>query len=69
MVALLVVLSFSEGLGSIYLLGVAVVAGLLIYEHMLVHPDDLTRLDAAFFNMNGYISVTILLFTIADALI
>jgi 4-hydroxybenzoate polyprenyltransferase len=69
MVALLVALSFSEGLGGIYLLGVAVVAGLLIYEHMLVHPDDLTRLDAAFFNMNGYISVTILLFTLADALI
>ncbi|MGK2907298.1 MAG: UbiA-like polyprenyltransferase [Desulfuromonadales bacterium] len=69
MVALLVLLSFSEGLGVLYLLGVAVVAGLLIYEHMLVHPDDLTRLDAAFFNMNGYISVTILLFTLADALI
>lgn len=49
MVALLVLLSFSEGLGVLYLLGVAVVAGLLIYEHMLVHPDDLTRLDAAFF--------------------
>jgi 4-hydroxybenzoate polyprenyltransferase len=69
MVVLLVALSFSEGLGGIYLLGVAVVAGLLIYEHLLVHPDDLTRLDAAFFNMNGYISVTILLFTLADALI
>jgi len=69
MVALLVMLCFSKGLGFIYLLGVAVVAGLLIYEHRLVHPDDLSRLDAAFFNMNGYISVTIFLFTLADALI
>ena len=45
-----------------------VVAGLLIYEHSLVKPDDLSRLDAAFFNMNGYISVTIFLFTLIDAL-
>lgn len=69
MVFLLLLLVFSEGLGLIYLLGVVVVAGLLIYEHLLVRPDDLTRLDAAFFNMNGYISVTIFLFTLADVLI
>ena len=69
MVAFLLLLVFSEGLGLIYFLGVVVVIGLLIYEHLLVRPDDLTRLDAAFFNMNGYISVTIFLFTLADALI
>ena len=69
MVFLLLMLVFSEGLGLIYLSGVVVVAGLLIYEHMLVRPDDLSRLDAAFFSMNGYISVTIFLFTLADALI
>ena len=51
------------------LAGVAVVAALLIYEHRLVRPGDLTRLDAAFFNMNGYISVTIFLFTLVDALV
>ena len=69
MVTLLFILVFSKGLGVLYLLGVLVVAGLLIYEHMLVRPDDLSRLDAAFFNMNGYISVTIFLFTLADALL
>jgi len=69
MVCLLLTLVFSKGLGVIYLLGVLVVSGLLIYEHMLVRPDDLSRLDAAFFNMNGYISVTIFLFTLADAVI
>lgn len=69
MVLLLLVLAFSNGLGLIYLLGVVVVAGLLYYEHTLVSPDDLSRLDAAFFNMNGYISVTIFLFTLTDALI
>ena len=58
-----------SGLGWIYLLGVAVVAALLIYEHLLVRPDDLSRLDAAFFNMNGYISVTIFAFTLVDALV
>jgi len=69
MIFLLLMLVFSEGLGLIYLSGVVMVAGLLIYEHMLVRPDDLSRLDAAFFNMNGYISVTIFLFTLTDALI
>lgn len=69
MVALLLLLLFSKGLGFIYLLGVMVVAALLVYEHMLVRPDDLSRLDAAFFNMNGYISVTIFCFTLVDALV
>lgn len=69
MVVLLLLLVFSEGLGAIYLAGVLLVAGLLIYEHLLVKPDDLSRLDAAFFNMNGYISVTIFLFTFVDALV
>ena len=58
-----------SGLGWIYFVGVVVVAGLLVYEHMLVKPDDLSKLDAAFFNMNGYISVTIFLFTLIDAVI
>jgi 4-hydroxybenzoate polyprenyltransferase len=69
MILLLLLLTFSPGLGLIYLLGVLVVAGLLVYEHMLVKPSDLSRLDAAFFNMNGYISVTIFLFTLVDALV
>lgn len=69
MVVLLFMLFFSKGLGIVYLLGVVVVSGLLIYEHLLVRPDDLSRLDAAFFNMNGYISVTILLFTLLDVMV
>jgi len=43
-------------------LGIAVVAALLAYEHSLVKADDLSRLDAAFFAMNGYISISFLLF-------
>ncbi len=57
-----------SGLGWIYFAGVIVVAGLLGYEHLLVKPNDLSKLDAAFFNMNGYISVTIFVFTLIDAL-
>jgi 4-hydroxybenzoate polyprenyltransferase len=58
-----------SGLGWIYFLGVLVVAGLLLYEHSLVQPDDLSKLDAAFFNMNGYISVTIFVFALVDAVV
>jgi 4-hydroxybenzoate polyprenyltransferase len=48
------------GLGALYWVGVAVVAGLLVYEHSLVSPTDLSRLDVAFFNINGYIAVILL---------
>ncbi|MFN3396508.1 MAG: UbiA-like polyprenyltransferase [Thermodesulfovibrionales bacterium] len=46
-----------------YYIGMMITAGLFIYEHSLVKPDDLSKLDMAFFNMNGYISVTVFLFT------
>jgi 4-hydroxybenzoate polyprenyltransferase len=55
--------------GVLYWLGVATVAGLLAYEHSLVRPNDLRRLDAAFFTMNGVISVAFAAFVIADAVI
>jgi len=55
--------------GLLYWLGVAVVAGLLSYEHSLVRPGDLRRLDAAFFTMNGVISVTFFCFVLADVLV
>ena len=50
-------------------LGVAAVAGLLAYEHSLVRPGDLRRLDAAFFTVNGVISITLSLFVAADVLV
>ena len=56
-------------LNIFYWLGMAVVAYLFIHEHKLVKPNDLSKLDIAFFNMNGYISVTVFLFTAADVLI
>jgi 4-hydroxybenzoate polyprenyltransferase len=48
------------GLGVFYWVGWAVVVGLLIYEHSLVRPGDLSRLNMAFFNVNGYIAVIVL---------
>lgn len=56
-------------LGFFYLLGLLAVIILLVREHSLVKEDDLSKLDLAFFNMNGYISVTIFLFTLVDLFI
>lgn len=69
MVALLLLLPLGLPLGWLYYAGVAVISLLIAYEHQLVKPDDLSKLDAAFFNMNGYISVTIFAFTLADTLL
>lgn len=55
-------------LGIFYWLGMVIVGGLLIYEHSIVKPDDLSKLDLAFFNMNGYISMTVFIFTMLDYL-
>jgi 4-hydroxybenzoate polyprenyltransferase len=56
-------------LGYIYLIGLAAITGLFIREHSLVKENDLTKLDIAFFNMNGYISVVVFLATLADLII
>lgn len=53
-------------LGFAYWIGVLLVTGLLIHEHSLIKPDDLSKLDMAFFNMNGYISITVFVFTLAS---
>ena len=67
-IAAFALLGWMMGLGWLYWLGVAVVAGLLVYEHSLVSPDDLSRLDVAFFNVNGYIAVILFLSVIAGRL-
>ena len=57
------------GLGKIAMAGVAIVALLLIYEHSLVKHDDLSRVNAAFFTMNGFISMGFLFFIVADVML
>jgi 4-hydroxybenzoate polyprenyltransferase len=66
MLACLLALVYTLQLGALSLAGIAVVAALLIYEHWLVKPDDLSRVNAAFFTMNGYVSVLFFLFWAAD---
>ena len=52
-----------------YFVGIAVAAVILIYEHQLVKPGDLSRLDAAFFTMNGVMSLTVFVFAAVDRLV
>lgn len=54
------------GLGFPHYIGWALASALLIYEHRLVSPTDLTRLNMAFFNVNGYIAVIVFIFTFAS---
>ncbi len=68
-VALLVAVGLLTGLGWPYWLGVVVAAALFIYEHRLISPTDLSKLDLAFFNVNGYISVTVFAATLAALLL
>jgi 4-hydroxybenzoate polyprenyltransferase len=56
-------------LGWVYRLGAVLIAGLLLYEHSLVSPRDLSRLNAAFFRVNAAVSVLVFLFTLADLLL
>lgn len=65
----LAVFGFVSGFGLWYFLGLLAAAGILAYEHQLVRPDDLSRLDAAFFSMNAVMSVTVFGFALADRLL
>ena len=66
MIAALSTLVVSFGLGWLAWAGVAAIVALLIYEHSLVRADDLSRVDAAFFTVNGYVSVLFFLFWATD---
>jgi 4-hydroxybenzoate polyprenyltransferase len=69
MICLLIWLVQLFSLGDLAWIGIAVVSGLLMYEHLIVSPGDLRRLNAAFFTMNGVIAVVFFLFIAADLLI
>jgi 4-hydroxybenzoate polyprenyltransferase len=68
MIACLLSLVFAFGLGVLSLIGVAAVIALLGYEHGLVRPNDLSRVNAAFFTVNGYVSLLFFAFWTADIL-
>jgi 4-hydroxybenzoate polyprenyltransferase len=62
----LALFGFGAGFGAWYFAGLLVATGILAYEHQLVRPGDLSRLDAAFFTMNGVMSVTVFGFALID---
>ena len=66
MILFLILLLFIPALGWVYFFGVILTAGLLFYEHSLVREDDLLLVNVAFFNINGIISVLLMLFVIVD---
>jgi len=68
--ALVALLAFGigAGLGAAYYVGVAVGAGLIVWEHQLVRPGDLSRLNAAFFTANGIVSIVVFLGALVDRL-
>ena len=68
-VVFLVAFGAAAGLGVVYYLGVLVVAWLLFYEQSLVRKDDLSKLDMAFFTMNGVISLVFFAFVLLDRVI
>jgi len=68
MLGLLIALVITFGLGKLAMTGVLAVATLLAYEHLLVRHDDLSKLNAAFFTMNGVISVVFFAFVAGDVL-
>jgi 4-hydroxybenzoate polyprenyltransferase len=69
MILCLILLVQGFRLQSLSLIGIAAVAGMLIWEHSLVHANDLSRVNAAFFTANGYVSVLFFCFWAADILL
>lgn len=68
-VVLLLLVGLSAGLGAVYWVGIAAVAAILTWEHRLVKPGDLSRINKAFFDVNAYVSLGYFLATLADVLI
>jgi 4-hydroxybenzoate polyprenyltransferase len=55
-------------LGTIAYAGIAIVAGILVWEHQIVKPNDLSRVNVAFFSLNGYVSILLLITFATDIL-
>ncbi|WP_457628040.1 UbiA-like polyprenyltransferase [Persephonella sp.] len=62
----LILTGIYAGLGVIYFSGLGVLAGFLVYEHSLIKENDLSKINMAFFTINGYVSILYMVFVIAD---
>ncbi len=69
MIGVLIAILYAAQLGNAFLVGIVFVAALLIYEHSIVRPNDLSRVNMAFFNINGAVSIVLMALTIADIMI
>lgn len=69
MIGLLIAVGVIASLHAVYFLGIAVVAGLIAYEQSIVSPDDLSRVNVAFFTLNGWVSVSLFAFVVLDRLL
>ena len=68
-VCLLIIIAEISQLGWIYMIGVGVVTVILIYEHLIVKPNDLSRVNLAFFTLNGAVSLILMALAIADVML
>lgn len=66
MVGVLLIILAAAQLGKAFLFGILLVSVLLIYEHFIVRPDDLSKVNTAFFNVNGAVSLLLMALTMAD---
>lgn len=66
MVIFLMLLLLQKQLGWVYLSGIIIVSALLIYEHSIVKHDDISKINVAFFNINGQISILLMVLTLID---
>jgi 4-hydroxybenzoate polyprenyltransferase len=69
MILLLLYFGYLTNLGFIFIIGVIISAIMLIYEHSLVKPNDLSKINIAFFNINGLVSILLFLMTGLDILL
>jgi 4-hydroxybenzoate polyprenyltransferase len=69
MVGVLVGVALLTDLGLLYLIGVSIVVAILIYEHAIVKPNDLSRVNLAFFTLNGMVSLALMTLSVADMLL
>lgn len=67
-VMMLIMTGVLFNLGTFYWIGILIVIALFVYEHSLIKPNDLSKLNIAFFNMNGYISLTVFVFTLISSI-
>jgi 4-hydroxybenzoate polyprenyltransferase len=68
-IVLLAAFGILMGVGAAYYVGVALMAVLLVYEQHLVKPDDISKVNVAFFNVNGFVSIGFFLFALTDLLV